>query len=677
MADINVPSWFNAKDYLANKLVQLKAVEPEGNWTAESLTKVLEENGYKGDDGAYKHFTDFGMDENVSPNALFNVSEYLAAKAEQLNAMSFEGKNWSAASVYDAIKAAGMNVWEHYEQFGSKEGINPSNSFNAESYIAAKTKLMNETQEGGRANWTIAEVKAAFEENGLSALDHYNLFGQDEFKAAGKETALADAIKVADADKVTADSTFDPFSGVQTYATTQAALDAQEAGSLAENYAIKDATGTVDVTVEQQAGLADLLAGATPAVTDTVKYHLIDTVAAIAGASTIVLTGSTDGYAIDDTLANAVAGSDGLVNGAKAVTADVALGAKADDVATTTLKYDDIDGKDASHIVLAKADDSALGKAEIVIDATDSAGALVGADSKGFDVDTTNDALDGSAISGLTYKFVGTAHDDFLKVDTEFASVDGGAGNDAITARDSSVAVTLIGGQGADYLVGGAEADVIFAGSMTTLKDGVYGEGSDSIAKDAINAQFVKGFFGPDSNWMDPSAQAFFKEHNIVEGREGDDILVASSGKDVFLFQTGGGSGTPATSELGFDQLGKDTIHSFSVGNDALFIMNQSDRTGAIDNGSDAKGLIFSAGWTFGIQTAADGSVVSVVTTGDNKTGNVTVTWSDNYHTAEVTIDDTIVGQSTGDLTINLVGVQGADANTTVAELFGLTQATA
>lgn len=677
MADINVPSWFNAKDYLANKLVQLKAVDPEGNWTAESLTKVLEENGYKGDDGAYKHFTDFGMDENVSPNALFNVSEYLAAKAEQLNAMSFEGKNWSAASVYDAIKAAGMNVWEHYEQFGSKEGINPSNSFNAESYIAAKTKLMNETQEGGRANWTIAEVKAAFEENGLSALDHYNLFGQDEFKAAGKETALADAIKVADADKVTADSTFDPFSGVQTYATTQAALDAQEAGSLAENYAIKDATGTVDVTVEQQAGLADLLAGATPAVTDTVKYHLIDTVAAIAGASTIVLTGSTDGYAIDDTLANAVAGSDGLVNGAKAVTADVALGAKADDVATTTLKYDDIDGKDASHIVLAKADDSALGKAEIVIDATDSAGALVGADSKGFDVDTTNNALDDSAISGLTYKFVGTAHDDFLKVGTEFASVDGGAGNDAITARDSAVAVTLIGGQGADYLVGGAEADVIFAGSMTTLKNGVYGEGSDSIAKDAINAQFVKGFFGPDSNWMDPSAQAFFKEHNIVEGREGDDILVASSGKDVFLFQTGGGSGTPATSELGFGQLGKDTIHSFSVGNDALFIMNQSDRTGAIDNGSDAKGLIFSAGWTFGIQTAADGSVVSVVTTGDSKTGNVTVTWSDNYHTAEVTIDDGIVGQSGGDLTINLVGVQGADANTTVAELFGLTQATA
>ena len=666
MADINVPSWFNAKDYLANKLVQLKAVDPEGNWTAESLTKVLEENGYKGDDGAYKHFTDFGMDENVSPNALFNVSEYLAAKAEQLNAMGFEGKNWSAASVYDAIKAAGMNVWEHYEQFGSKEGINPSNSFNAESYIAAKTKLMNETQEGGRANWTIAEVKAAFEENGLSALDHYNLFGQDEFKAAGKETALADAIKVADADKVTADSTFDPFSGVQTYATTQAALDAQEAGSLAENYAIKDATGTVDVTVEQQAGLADLLAGATPAFTDTVKYHLIDTVAAIAGASTIVLTGSTDGYAIADTLANAIAGSDGLVNGAKAVTADVALGAKADDVATTTLKYDDIDGKDVSHIVLAKAEVNALGKAEIVIDATDSAGALVGADSKGFDVDTANDALDGTAISDLTYKFVGTAHDDFLKVGTGFASVDGGAGNDAITARDSAVAVTLIGGQGADYLVGGAEADVIFAGSMTTLKDGVYGEGSDSIAKDAINAQFVKGFFGPDSNWMDPSAQAFFKEHNIVEGREGDDILVASSGKDVFLFQTGGGS-DGKDQELSFKALGEDTIHSFTVGQDVLFVMNQSEK--APDGTIAGLNHKFSAGWTID----GDGKV----TIDGTEKGTVTVTWNDNVHTATVLIDDGIEDQLDGDLTINLVGVQGADANTTVAELFGLTQATA
>ena len=85
-----------------------------------------------------------------------------------------------------------------------------------------------------------------------------------------------------------------------------------------------------------------------------------------------------------------------------------------------------------------------------------------------------------------------------------------------ITARDSAIAVTLIGGQGADYLVGGRGIAVIFAGSMTALKDGVYGEGSDSIAKDAIKAQFANGFWGPDSNWLAPSAQAFFNGTTLL-----------------------------------------------------------------------------------------------------------------------------------------------------------------
>lgn len=81
------PNWFVAKDYLNNKLAQLQANDPKGNWTMETMTKALEEAGYKGDDGLYKHFTEFGMDENVSPNAAFDVSFYLAAKAKQLEAL--------------------------------------------------------------------------------------------------------------------------------------------------------------------------------------------------------------------------------------------------------------------------------------------------------------------------------------------------------------------------------------------------------------------------------------------------------------------------------------------------------------------------------------------------------------------------------------------------------------
>ena len=99
------PTWFDAKNYIANKLAQLKATEPTADWTEEKLTKAMEENGFKGDEGAYAHFTQFGEAENVSPNALFNVKEYLAAKAKQLTDMNVDGKIWTEVSVMDAIKA--------------------------------------------------------------------------------------------------------------------------------------------------------------------------------------------------------------------------------------------------------------------------------------------------------------------------------------------------------------------------------------------------------------------------------------------------------------------------------------------------------------------------------------------------------------------------------------------
>lgn len=312
-----------------------------------------------------------------------------------------------------------MSVWEHYQQFGSNEGIATSGDFDSTKYISEKTKLLNETQQDGRTDWTVTEVKEAFANAGLSALEHYNLFGKAEFEAAGK--AIGDI--TADP-SIAKDPTFNPYTGVQTYATLADTLAAQQAGILAEKYAITSATDTVTVTVEQQAGLADLLAGATPAVTGTASYQLDDTVAAIAGASTTVLTGSAAAYHISDTLANAAAGADGLVNGAGKVAAGVEFGAKAADagkgtaadVVTTTLKYDDLDGKITDKIVLEKADANAHGKAEIVIDASAHATGL-----PDFVVDDSNNALKDSAVAGddLTYKFVGTAKADTLTVGKE------------------------------------------------------------------------------------------------------------------------------------------------------------------------------------------------------------------------------------------------------------------
>ena len=313
------PTWFDETFYLNGKLAQLKAVDPDGKlngdkaWsTVDEVKAALEAAGYEGDEGLYQHFVDYGMDENISPNEGFDVMFYLQAKAAALNAVKYEGKEWDAASVMDAFKAAGIeSAWEHYQLYGSSEGIATSADFDSAAYFVAKVKQLNDTGYDGRSNWTVDEVKAAFAEQGLTALEHYQLYGKDE-----KIDTYGDFTTAAIED----DGTFDIYTGVKTYATLEDALEAQASGKLAENYAITDATNAGDVTVAQQAGLADLLAGATPAITADPDYTLVDTVDAIANASTAVLMGSEGGYYIKDTLANIIAGADSLVQGAEKVT---------------------------------------------------------------------------------------------------------------------------------------------------------------------------------------------------------------------------------------------------------------------------------------------------------------------------------------------------------------------
>lgn len=259
------PTWFDADFYLKGKLDQLDAVDPKGKlndgkaWsTVNDVKAALEAAGYKGDEGLYQHFVDHGMDENISPMEGFDVMFYLQSKADALNAVKYEGKEWDAASVMDAFKAAGIeSAWEHYQMFGSSEGIATSADFDSAAYFVAKVKQLNDTAYEGRSNWTVDEVKAAFAEQGLTALEHYQLYGKDE-----KIDTYGDFTTAAIED----DGTFDIYTGVKIYATLEDALQAQASGKLAENYTIKSYTDAGDVTVAQQAGIADLLAGATPAI---------------------------------------------------------------------------------------------------------------------------------------------------------------------------------------------------------------------------------------------------------------------------------------------------------------------------------------------------------------------------------------------------------------------------
>lgn len=234
---------------------------------------------------------------------------YLRSKADALNAVKYEGKEWTAASVMNAFKAAGIeSAWEHYQLYGSNEGIATSIDFDSEAYFIAKVKQLNDTGYDTRTNWTVDEVKAAFAEQGLTALEHYQLYGEDE--------KITDYGKF-DATKPKAeDGGLNILTGATEYDTLKDALAAQADGTLAENYSIKNTSDAGDVTVAQQVGIADLLAGATPAITAKPSYTLADTVEAISNVSTLVMQGSANGtgkYKIVDTLDNIIAANGGSV----------------------------------------------------------------------------------------------------------------------------------------------------------------------------------------------------------------------------------------------------------------------------------------------------------------------------------------------------------------------------
>ena len=88
---------------------------------------------------AFQHFQQFGWKEGRDPNALFDTSGYLETYAD--------------------VKAAGINPLDHYNQFGWHEGRDPSAAFDTTSYLSA-----------------YADVNAAH----INPLTHFLHFGLNE-----------------------------------------------------------------------------------------------------------------------------------------------------------------------------------------------------------------------------------------------------------------------------------------------------------------------------------------------------------------------------------------------------------------------------------------------------------------------------------------------------------------
>ena len=203
MAD---PKWFDADIYMANKLAQMQESDPA--YTMTQLEAALADAGLT----PYEHFVTYGADEEVSPNADFNAEAYYIAKAAQFNGV--KPSEVTESQVQEMVKAlddAGLNAWEHYQLYGTAEGVNPSNSFDTSAYMDAKLAQMQKTD----PDYTMAQLEAAFAEAGLSALEHYYLYGQDEGITAtavsGDEVIPAEP--KPDPDPVVPGETFDLTTG--------------------------------------------------------------------------------------------------------------------------------------------------------------------------------------------------------------------------------------------------------------------------------------------------------------------------------------------------------------------------------------------------------------------------------------------------------------------------------
>ena len=174
------PTWFTYETYMNNKLADMQKADKA--YTMDQLVASFKAAGFGGDtpeaiaEGAYNHFVAYGAKEDIAPNAFFNANEYYEAKAAEF--FKKPAKDVTAADVANVkglIIGADMNAWSHYVQYGTKENVNASNQFNTKAYMDAKLLALQSSDPEGK--WDMAKLNDAFKAAGLSALEHFMLYG--------------------------------------------------------------------------------------------------------------------------------------------------------------------------------------------------------------------------------------------------------------------------------------------------------------------------------------------------------------------------------------------------------------------------------------------------------------------------------------------------------------------
>ena len=471
------PKWFDANAYMQNKLAQLKAQEPDAGWTLDKLYDAFREGGFVGVEGQYEHFVKFGAAEEVAPNAYFNADEYYAAKAHEYYGDKFDGSEEQIATVKALIKDADMNAWTHYQQFGSAEGVNPSNAFDASDYCAAKAEAMNAAgQKAPDGNdWTAESIAKAIDDADMSVLEHYLTYA-----GTGKgEVAAGSTYPVSEDEQVVVSKPGETFvlkagleqlqgtSGDDVFKVEGNVMDAGDvtdggAGNdTLEVYGDTELNGTF-TNIENLSVI-----GASKGTYDLSSFSKSFTLKAATGNvnvtnvtnQTLVMEDSS-GKKLTATFDDAQTSVELVNEDSKDATFSV-QGAKLESVSLTTnvnTQLGDGAGDTVKNVAISALGDSevtliGLGKLENVTVAGEGSVTLAGA--TGADINATDSTGDVTVDGTLanTAAFTGGAGNDTITLGTSTKAHDMGAGDDTVTITDAlGKGVSINGGDGIDTL---------------------------------------------------------------------------------------------------------------------------------------------------------------------------------------------------------------------------------
>ena len=695
------PTWFDYEFYMGAKLVQMQKADPAGDWNMSKLVDAFAQNGFVDEEGAYDHFTQFGAAEDVAPNADFNASEYYAAKAAQ-----FYGVEPSAvtelqiANVKAIINQAGMNAWTHYQQFGSNEGVNPSNAFDADAYLAAKAVAMGD-------GWTAEKVAEAIKGNGMTVLEHYL-----QYAGTGEnEVAKGATFPVPDDKKVPSDVTGNTYElTVDRDAFTGTSQDDQFIADEKNVNGTPTATLNVSDTLDGGDGFDTLTSYGDKNAQNLAKASIsnIEKVVAVGATSTINLSANADVQEVwvkngtaNITAAKAqVAGYEGTMtdqtvtfsdasttadaatvalNGVKGSSVTVAVSAAANEVEAQILKLSgDNELATFSNTKMTSltitGDGSLHGAADAAAAIAAGAGLLKSVDASAATGDL-NLAFTQAHLNATEFAYTGSKGDDDIAFDgagSQKATIDLGTGDDSLTLENiGKTGSTYNGGDGADTLV----LDGI---ATMTAAQGKMFSGFEHLVLDGTTASYEVGMIEGITSYEIAAATS-----TITKLAEGAAVTVSDSITTSATLKLADPSAATSSLNVTLDN-GVDTAangvvvtslstnaHVLNVASEGLVNATANGVILGSDSLDNLTNVLISGDQAFELTTGAAKALTLV--DGSAATGDLTITATGAGKAMTIkggSGDDTITGTAHGDILFGgagddkLIGGAGADTMT-------------